>query len=941
MSSADTIPAWNEVPATPLEPARRFERVTYCSPFAAGLLQRYPDWREGLDDHQPPTAEELAGEVATLGLDVALRRFRNRQMLRIIWRDLCGLACLDETFADLTALAEVTLAAALETHTQKLQEQFGRPVDEAGVEQQLVVIALGKFGGGELNLSSDIDIIFCYRNGGECAGSGKRRLSNEEFFSRVARAVISSLSEVTADGFCFRVDTRLRPFGEAGPLCSSLAALEKYYQREGRDWERYALIKARPVAGPESLGVDVMNCVRPFVYRRYIDFTAIEALQDMHAQVSEDARRRDRLQDIKRGPGGIREIEFLVQCFQLLRGGREPLLQSPSLRHALAGIAELSLLSPADVTGIRNDYVYLRQLENRIQALHDQQTHELPDGDDLQRLSLAMACEGPAELNQRLEGVRRGVADRFQAIFPNQGAAPAADGAEPHWAEVWRRLQAERQQGHEGSEALEDRPLSVFLQSLERLALSQRAQRRLDQFMPVLLHRLDRLDLPDKILHQLFDLVLAISQRSAYLVLLVQNAAALDRLVELFARSEWIGSRVIRFPALLDELIDLSLGQQIPLAEDLQRSIRRILQSAGETEAVLESLNYLKLATSLRIAVAQLEGLLESPAAQAALAELAGALLRGLLELASTEIAARHGRFRPPDAVQSGASGTDGNSLAIIAYGSLGAFEPGYESDLDIVFLFAGSDSVSDGSRPLPAERYYARLAQRLLSFLTAMTPSGRLYAVDTRLRPNGRAGALVSSIESFAEYQRKEAWTWELQALTRARFLAGDAATGGAFESIRNEVLRHPRALAPLREDLSAMRQKMLHELGEHSVDDAAPKHQPGGLVDIEFVVQLGVLATAAMHPSVIESTATTWQLQELERSGWLSHSDAATLGETALALRRQRMLHVLEPGEPQAAIDTRPAAGLFEKFVGSPGTIAGSSPAPGLTSDTGSAVE
>jgi len=941
MSSADTIPAWNEAPRTPLEPARRFERVTTCSPFAAGLLQRYPEWREALDEHEPPTPGELAEMVAHLGLDVALRRFRNRRMLRIIWRDLCGLASLDETFADLTSLAEVTLAAALETHTLKHQEQFGRPEDEAGIDQQLAVIALGKFGGGELNLSSDIDIIFCYGNDGECTGGGKRKLTNEEFFSRVARAAIASLSEVTADGFCFRVDTRLRPFGEAGPLCSSLAALEKYYQREGRDWERYALIKARPVAGPESLGVDLMNRVRPFVYRRYIDFTAIEALQDMHASVSEDARRRDRLQDIKRGPGGIREIEFLVQCFQLLRGGREPLLQTPSLRRALAGIAELSLLSPADVEGIRSDYVYLRQLENRIQALHDQQTHELPGGDDLQRLSVAMACEGPAELNQRLEGVRHSVAERFQAIFPNQRAAPAAVGAEPHWAEVWRRLQAERQQGDEGPEALEDRPLSVFLQSLERLALSQRAQRRLDQFMPVLLHRLDRLDLPDRILHQLFDLVLAISQRSPYLVLLVQNAAALDRLVELFARSEWIASRVIRFPALLDELIDPSLGQQIPLAEDLQRSIDRILRTAGETEAVLEGLNYLKLATSLRIAVAQLEGLIESTAAQAALAELAGALLRGLLELASTEIAARHGRLPGPNDVQPGTQVTGGNSLAIIAYGSLGAFEPGYESDLDIVFLFAGSDSASDGVRPLPAERYYARLAQRLLSFLTAMTHSGRLYAVDTRLRPNGRAGALVSSLESFAEYQRKEAWTWELQALTRARFLAGDAATGSAFESIRDEVLRHPRALAPLREDLAAMRQKMVHELGEHPGDEAAPKHQPGGLVDIEFIVQLGVLATAATHPPVIESTATARQLQELERSGWMSREDAATLGETARALHRQRMLHVLAPGEPQAAIDTHPAAALFEKLVGNPGAVAGASPSVRLTNTAGSAVE
>ncbi len=562
-------------------------------------------------------------------------------MLRIIWRDLCDLAALDETFADLTSLAELCLSAAMEYHNRALEEKFGTPLDSDGIEQGLAVIGLGKLGGGELNLSSDIDIIFCYRSTGECRAGGPRNLSSEEFFIRLARAVISSLSDVTADGFCFRVDTRLRPFGDSGPLCSSLAALDQYYQREGRDWERYALIKARPVAGDLSLGRELLRQVHPFVYRRYIDFTAIEALQDMHAAVIEDARRRDRLDDIKRGPGGIREIEFLAQCFQLLRGGREPVLQTPSLVQALSGIAELGLINAETLVDIRADYVDLRRLENRIQAQHDQQTHSIPTGDDLQRLACACGTATVSNLMDQVAAVRQRVTQRFHAIFPSQ----PAPSAEPKWVEVWRHAQTDQQASGTDEALHDDQPLAVFLRSLERLALSQRARRRLDQFMPVLLHRLDRLSLENRILHRVYDLVLAICQRSPYLVLLVQNAAALDRMVELFARSEWIAASVIRFPALLDELIDPSLGRQIPAAADLLQSVTRLLSAGQETESVLAGLNYLKLATSLRIAVAQLAGTIDSQEAQSGLSSLAAAVLHGVLRLATREIESRHGHM--------------------------------------------------------------------------------------------------------------------------------------------------------------------------------------------------------------------------------------------------------------------------------------------------------
>ena len=380
---------WNTLPPGPVESGNRLSHVRRCSDFAAGLLDRFPAWAEGAESHSPPAMEGLMAAVREHGLEAGLRRFRNREMLGIVWRDLCGLASLGNTFRDLTALAETCLQAALDAHESRLVEQHGTPRGPHGEPLRLFVIGLGKFGGGELNLSSDIDVMFCCARTGEC--DGRRALSSDQFFIRQARAVIASLSEITDEGFCFRVDTRLRPFGNAGPLVSSLAALEQYYQREGRDWERYALIKARPVAGDRHAGNRFIEDVRPFVYRRYIDYSAIEALQEMHANVQQDARRKDRLDDIKRGPGGIREIEFLAQSFQILRGGREPALQTPSLDGALTAIERLGLLSPEATGEIRNDYAYLRLLENRIQALRDQQTHRLPTGEDRSRVARAMA----------------------------------------------------------------------------------------------------------------------------------------------------------------------------------------------------------------------------------------------------------------------------------------------------------------------------------------------------------------------------------------------------------------------------------------------------------------------------------------------------------------------------------------------------------------------
>jgi glutamate-ammonia-ligase adenylyltransferase len=875
------------------------------------LLDRFPEWGENLDQPQACDPARLAASISDCGLESGLRRFRNHTMLRIVWRDLAGLATLAETFAGLTDLAETCLQAAIAEQQARLAEKHGIPRAGDGSAQNLCVIGLGKFGGGELNLSSDIDVIFCFPQPGNT--DGRRSLSNDQFFTRLARAVIASLADITEEGFCFRVDTRLRPFGGSGPITPSLAAMEQYYQREGRDWERYAMIKARPVAGDRAAAADLLERLKPFVYRRYIDYGSVEALQEMHANVLEDARRKDRLDDIKRGPGGIREIEFLAQCFQLLRGGRDTGLQSPSLDRALGEIERLELLDHEAVSGLRNDYMFLRFLENRIQALRDQQTHRLPEGEDRARIACAMYEDNAAALDQRLERTRRRVSERFQGIFPSR-SAPAADG---RWAEQWRSLRSGRQDRDEQAAASGSGTLPVFVRRLRRLALSRRAHQRLDRFMPELLERLDRGALNDHTLNRVFDLVIAICRRSAYLVLLVQQPRALDRMLELFERSEWIADKVIRFPALLDELIDPALGRYVPAPQDLARGVARILETAPGTETVLANLNYLKLANELRIAVGQLQGSLDGDQARGALSELAGALLGGVLDIAGREIAERHGGFPPPPEDHHPAPG-DHQGLAIIGYGSLGACELGYGSDLDLVFLFESGAEASDGARPLPPERYYARLAQRVLSFLTVMTPSGRLYEVDTRLRPNGRAGSLVSSIGAFREYQFKEAWTWELQALTRARHVAGSRRIAARFNRVRQEALCRPRDERTLARELVEMRHRVMREHGGDDAPGQAPKHQSGGLVDIEFVAQFGVLTNAQVYPRVIQATGTLPQLRELESIGWLSAREQAVLSETMRRLRSNRMLSVLLPGADEQPVDTEAAAAIFRDRLG-----------------------
>jgi glutamate-ammonia-ligase adenylyltransferase len=879
---------WRARCIEPVPGSSRLDHVRYCSPFAARLVDRHPEWFEQLqasgrmDQQSPPHSRRADEWIASYGLQDGLRAYRNQEMLRIIWRDLNGLAALGEVFSDLSGLAEVCLAKAVEHHGAELRGVHGEPCDEQGLPQALVVIGLGKLGGEELNLSSDIDVIFSYPEGGHC--DSPHGLSNEEFFAKLGRAVIATLGEVRPSGFCFRVDTRLRPFGQAGPIAASFAAMEQYYQREGRDWERYALVKARPVAGDREAGSRLIQSLQPFVYRRYIDFGSIEALREMQAMIRAETVRQDRHNDVKRGAGGIREIEFLAQGFQLLRGGREPSLQTPRLAEALDAIAALGLLPGQLVDRLASHYVTLRQVENRLQAMHDQQTHQLPGGEDLARLASGMGEESAAALVERVEADQAEVSRIFDETWagPEEMEDGATDAVEiKHWQETWSEW---RNSADADSPQRDQQPAYIrsFLSGLGRRPASDRALRRLDRFMPMLLQRMDEYGLSEEATGRLLDLVLVIIQRSAYLALLTENPDALARTVELFGRSPWVAKRVARFPELLDELIDPALGHHIPDGEAIRASATRRLALEDE-EAALAGLNYLKQASCLRLAVAWMEGMVDEQALQRSLSGLADAMVDATMRMALQNLEARHGAI-------------EGSGVAVIAYGSLGARELGFDSDLDLVFLYVPGSGESAGKRPLAAERWFARLAQRMVGLLSALTPSGKLYEIDTRLRPNGRSGLLVSSIDAFETYQHQSAWTWEAQALTRARAVTGHTDLMNRFESIRLDCLCEARDKAALAEDLRNMRQRIRESHGAGATPEEAVKHGPGGLVDIGFIAQLGVLSTASDTATVANSTGASEQIRKLHEVGWLNGGQHDLLQSRLGCLRRTRTCLELE---------------------------------------------
>ena len=754
-------------------------------------------------------------------LALLLRKLRQRVFLGTLLRDLTGRADLLEVCAAMTRLAEVAISETVAAHHRWLAETHGNPIGaESGSDQTLIVVGMGKLGGGELNASSDIDLVFVYPEAGTTDGS--KPLANQEFFERLGRRVIATLNDVTAEGFVFRVDMRLRPYGDAGPLCSSFVALETYLIAQGRTWERYAWLKARALTGVQGEALE--RLIEPFVFRKYLDYDAYGGLRDVHRQIRGQGRRRDHASNIKLGPGGIREIEFIAQALQLVRGGREPALRPRGTLPALAALAARGLLPSAAVAELGDAYVFLRNVEHRLQYRDDAQTHELP-ADAESRSALGRACGfADGETFVVALGRHRDAVDRhFDALFGD------ADEEEDAFAALCRDPVDNALHGTLLQDAGFADPPALLAQltrvrnSARYMQLPPASRRRFDALLPQLLRVAEQTGQPQEVFVRLLVLLETISGRSAYLALLVEHPPVLPRLAHLLSASAWAAEYLTRHPILLDELLDSSALLTEPGWQDWRAELATQLAAHdGDPERQIDALRHFQQAQTFRLLVQDLDGRLSIERLADHLSALADIVLEATLKQSWTQL---QGKDAPPP------------KFAIVGYGKLGGKELGYASDLDLVFLYDDLDEA--------APQRYARLAQRFNTAVTSMTGAGRLYETDLRLRPDGASGLLVSSLTAFRNYQREHAWTWEHQALTRARFIAGDAAVGAAFEVERETILRLPRELAKLRTDVMTMRQRMYAAHPNRSkLFDL--KHDRGGMVDIEFAVQFLILAHA-----------------------------------------------------------------------------------------------
>ncbi len=869
-------------------------RLALASDFALATLASQPGLIERLHESRgvsPSPPPELIAENRA-DWPRLLRRFRKAESTRLIWRDVVEHDPVETILAGSTALAETCLQIALQALEGEFAQRFGTVRDADGNAQRLVVFGLGKLGGGELNFSSDIDLVYAYEHEGE--SDGARTLAAEDYFARLGQQLAKLLDEVTADGFCHRVDLRLRPFGNAGRVALSFAAMELYFQREGRDWERYAWQKARPVAGDIEAGERFLAMLRPFVYRRYLDYGALDGLRTMKATIAAEVARKELADDIKRGPGGIREIEFLAQALQLIRGGRELALRERRLLPALRALVDAGHVDAEAGAALTNAYRFLRTLENRVQMLGDAQTHAIPD-DAETRSRIAASLDYPdwSALEDAWLAQRARVAAEFGALLaPRQQERSDGD-----LALYWRSLpDAESADALTAAGFAASDELHASLRDFARAPgvrdLSDAARARLDRVLPALLQAASTTTQPDAVLRRLLPLLHTMLKRASYLALLDEQPAALNRLVDALARSALLGERLAAHPLLLDELLDRRVAGGLPDRATMQAECAAALRE-GDAEASLHALNEVRQALSFRIALALLDARCDAQSCAQRLAWLADAVVACVLRIATAEMRSAHGDIA-------------GARFAVLGYGSLGGEELGFGSDLDLVFLYdAQGDTVSDGARALDAPRWFARLGQKLVSLLGAGTGAGRLYEVDVRLRPDGAKGLLVSSLASFSDYQRERAWTWEHQALVRARGIAGDASLIADFDALRDEVLMRAREPSTLAGDVSSMRRRMRAELDRSDAALFDLKQGEGGLVDLEFLLQFMLLRDAASHASLLVPRATPALLDAARDAGSIAATTHGALQSAHAALLDAGMRCTLDRRPRRVPID------------------------------------
>ncbi len=822
-------------------------------------------------------------------LSLLLRQLRTREMCRIAFRNLAGWSDLPETMKDLSDLADSTLHFTQSKLHQWLAEEYGVPTGKNADPQQVVILGLGKLGGKELNFSSDIDLMFAFPQAGQ-TDHPINSISNELFFARLCQRLIEVIGKNLPEGFVFRVDARLRPFGESGPISMSFDAMESYYQQLGREWERYALIKARVVAGDEAAGQELLDRLKPFVYRRYLDFGTFESLREMKARITREVTRKGMAGNIKLGPGGIREIEFFGQVFQLIRGGVNPEYQERGILNILGILARDNCVPEQVGCELADAYEFLRNAENRLQMINDLQTHTLPENSpDQIRVAFSMGFENWREFMKTLDAHMENVHRHFNELLGAEETDSAEDDETRLIHEAWHNLQ-DRERSQEiiknlGFQQVDEvyAILNLFRELSEAEDVSPQGKKRIALLSPQILHKVMKAGDSVKILKRIYTLVHSFRRRSCYAALLLENPDALTHVVNLANASPLVISFLSQHPLLLDELLDVR-ALYAPLSKkDLQEELRQRLDRIhdNDLESEMDGLRIFKQVNTFRVAAADVAGLLPLMKVSDRLTYLAETVVDQALEMSWEHLVERYGF---PSGVRNGEKG-----FAIIAYGKLGGIELGYGSDLDLVFLHAGSKGNTDGGRmgPLDNAQFYSRLGQRIIHFLTTMTRTGKLYDIDMRLRPSGSSGILVSPMEGFEDYLIKQAWTWEHQALIKARPVSGDAGAGEEFLSIRKRILCIHREDTPLKDEVVAMREKMRKEHAARSFGFFDLKQDPGGVIDIEFMVQFLILLHAGLRPELTQWTDVVRQLNTLALTGIIQDRTAHILKQAYLVFR------------------------------------------------------
>lgn len=912
------------------------KRVFSRSPFVADVCAKHPEWLVELLDFAAPSMPqcyyhqkvcEYVSQAKTEDeLAKALRRCRQFHMAAITFSDVLNRQSIDASLLQVSSLANALIQQGYTWLYSSLCSKHGTPVGSHG-PMPMYILGMGKLGGHELNFSSDIDLIFTYPEKGETQG-GKKSLEHQQFFTRLAQKLIQALNKVTVDGQVYRVDMRLRPFGESGPLVLHFDAMEDYYQEQGRHWERFAMVKARVINSDDSSYEAALQAIlTPFTFRRYLDFTTLDALRNMKKLIATEIRRRKLNNNIKLGAGGIREVEFFAQSFQLIHGGREPSLQSKSLLTTLKALEENEIVENEVVEALKQDYLFLRKVEHTLQQYRDQQTQTLPeDEDQRQALIEVMGFPNYAQFLTHLDAVMARIHGHFnELIEESQDAHDPQDSLFSACCDAWQLQMVEHEFCQTFASYLPPEDASRvqhllldFNQNQRRYLLGQRGEDTLNKLIPEILYVLithNAQGVP-YILKRVLGVISAITGRTTYLDLLLENPDVLKQLVRLCERSEWVANEIKRFPLLLDELLTpLYLEQQDTdivaskndYISELRQSLLRV--EPDDVEAMMDTWRQFKLCQQLRIAASDISGSLPIANVSDKLTVLAEVVLEQVVHAAWHQISER---FGVPNHLTA-----DNSGFAVVAYGKLGGYELGYGSDLDLVFLHnAPREATTTGAKSIEAQQFYIKLAQRIMHLLNTKTLFGQLYETDLRLRPSGNAGLLCCHLDGFKRYQQEEAWTWEHQALVRARGVCGDKTLLTQFADVRAEILGQPRDKAALRDEVCKMRTKMRQHLLNEKAQKVDLKQCVGGITDIEFMTQYWVLANASTIPSITRYTDNLRILNEAAQHGVIDDKQAKMLQDAYLALREQ--YHHLTLADTKYADQTDQLAKLREQVTG-----------------------